>query len=193
MTVRRVGITGHTDLTKRTAELIHQCLLEELRGYPEGRSHGVTCLADGADQVFAAALLAAGGDFDVILPARDYRSSAIHPGNRDRFDSLLARARCVRPMPFARCGNEAYTAASAELVRGIDRLVAVWDGKPQGLPGGTTHTVALARRAGVPVTRIWPPGARRRPPDPSGASDLLTQPGSGREISLRSPHPVAPT
>jgi hypothetical protein len=97
-----VGITGHTNLTEAAARHVYRNLVTVLRR-TVGALRGVTCLAEGADQIFAEAILAARGSYEVIVPARDYRARGIRPA----------------------------------------------------------QTVAMAERAGVPVTRVWPAGARR--------------------------------
>jgi len=69
----RIGITGHSNLTPETVALV----AEALRGLLVGVNQpvlGVTCLARGADQVFARVVLELGGEIEVVLPASDYRS-----------------------------------------------------------------------------------------------------------------------
>ena len=76
----RVGVTGHINLTRDTELLVADALRVELRRISDRPVHGVTCLAGGADQVFARTILDLGGTYDVILPARDYRAAVIAPG-----------------------------------------------------------------------------------------------------------------
>jgi len=159
----RIGITGHVLLADGTAELISACLAHELAPYAGPELHGVTCLADGADQLFARVVLALGGTYEVIIPSADYRRSAVRQPNLATFDELLARASTVRYMPFDTSGREAYMAASLELLRRCDRLVAVWDGRPTTVVGDTADVVRAARAFDLPVTVLWPAGARRRP------------------------------
>lgn len=157
----RIGITGHSNLTDHTADLVHAALREALAPYDAAELVGVTCLARGADQIFARAVLDIGGRVEVILPAPDYREAKVKPDNRPTFDALLIRAACVRYMPFLTSGREAYMAASEELLKSVDRLIAVWDSGPSGGLGGTADVVEHARRLGTPVDVIWPEGAQR--------------------------------
>src|SRR4051812_37758983 len=87
----RVGITGHINLTRASAALVYDALLAALSTYPTGALRGVTCLAEGADQIFARAVVATGGSYEAILPSRDYRR-CLRPGNVPHFDSLLDHA-----------------------------------------------------------------------------------------------------
>lgn len=162
----RIGVTGHVTLAVGTADLVYACLAEQLKLYAGPELHGVTCLADGADQLFARAILALSGTYEVVLPAVDYRSRAVQRHNLDSFDELLSGASGVTYMPFAHSGREAYMAASRELLRRCDQLLAVWDGTPSTRLGDTADVVRTARASGVPVTVLWPAGATRLAPPP---------------------------
>jgi hypothetical protein len=157
----RIGVTGHVTLASGTAGLVFDRLSEQLKPYAGPRLHGVTCLADGADQIFARAILALGGTYEVIIPALDYRRRAVEQHNRAAFDELLGHASTVSYMPFPESGREAYMAASEELLRRCDLLLAVWDGRPSASLGDTADVVRAALAARIPVTVLWPSGARR--------------------------------
>ncbi len=122
---------------------------------------GVTCLAQGSDQLFADAVLELGGDLEVILPSNDYREAKVDPADRSDFDRLLGRASVVRVLDVPRADRAAYRAANEAMIATMDRLLAVWDGVPDEQPGSTGDTVLLAERCGMPVTPVWPDGAQR--------------------------------
>ena len=155
----RIGITGHSNLTDATAGLVAGELREILR---EERDDlvGVTCLARGADQVFAQVVLELGGSLEVVLPAADYRDRKVKPDNAAEFDALIAGA-SVHTMPFTESNRDAYMAASEHVLSIVDRMVAVWDGGPPGGHGGTADVVEAARNRGLDVTVIWPEHAAR--------------------------------
>ena len=94
----------------------------------------MSCLARGADQIFARCVLDAGGALEVVLPAADYRARKVGPDNRAEFDDLLDAA-SVRTMPFAESGREAYMAAGEHVLTTVEEIIAVWDGNPPGGPG----------------------------------------------------------
>ncbi|MGW4406713.1 hypothetical protein ACWEJ6_21985 [Nonomuraea sp. NPDC004702] len=58
----RVAVSGHRGLPGETAALVDQAIREALVEYLPGLS-GLSCLADGADQIFARAVL----DLDGVL------------------------------------------------------------------------------------------------------------------------------
>jgi hypothetical protein len=161
-----VGITGHTNVSRDTEELVHR-ELDRLLGQLPDQLTGVTCLARGADQVFADVVLARGGDLEVIVPSEDYFDAITDPATRARCDDLLARAVSVRNLPYAKAGREAYQAASEELVDRCETLIAVWDG---GDSSGTAGAVTYARARGRKVIVVWPAGASRTMPQASDSA-----------------------
>lgn len=156
----RIGITGHTNLSADSAALVRKALVDALRGYAEKELVGVSCLARGADQLFAEEVLAVGGTLEVVLPSPDYREAKVGPDDRGGFDDLLVRADHVRFMQRT-AGRRAYEDANEAVLGGVDLLFAVWDGRPSGGGGGTADAVRVATERGVPVNVIWPSGARR--------------------------------
>jgi hypothetical protein len=157
----RVAVTGHMDLTPATTALVDAALRNLLASYQYVGLTGVTCLAKGADQVFARTVLELGGQLIVVLPSPNYREHKVMPDNRPLFDELLAKATEVHHMPYAEPGREAYEAANGMLLDIADRLVAVWDGQPSDDQGGTGAVVQQAQQLGKQVHVIWPLGAAR--------------------------------
>lgn len=88
----RVGITGHLNLASETVALVDKAIRSVLSPYAEAALTGVSCIAAGSDTIFAEAVLALGGDLEVILPAADYRHRKVGPDHADRFDALIRRA-----------------------------------------------------------------------------------------------------
>lgn len=157
----RIGITGHTNLTPASFPLVAGAVQAALAGHAATELSGVTCLARGADQVFANAVLDLGGTLHVVLPSADYRENQVEPDNVGEFDALLDRAATVHTMPFPRSGPAAYMAASEHMLARIDSLIAVWDGGPSSGYGGTADVVDAARHRGLPVVVLWPAGTTR--------------------------------
>jgi hypothetical protein len=156
----RIGITGHSNLAPDAVSVVAAALGDVLDEHGEPVV-GVTCLARGADQVFARAVLERGGRIEVVLPAADYRERKVKPDNRTEFETLIGKAARVHVLPFETSGREAYMAASEAVLSDVDALVAVWDGKPSDGHGGTGDVVEAARARGLPVTVVWPAGAHR--------------------------------
>lgn len=157
----RIGITGHMDLTASSVGLVRAALLETLAPHvPDGLT-GVSCIAAGADSIFAEVVLEVGGGLEVILPAADYRERKVKADHAEMFDRLVRRAESVRVMPYAVSDRAAYEAANEALLESVNLLVAVWDGRAPADRGGTASVVEQARSKGLEVRIVWPDGAER--------------------------------
>ncbi|MGW6741854.1 hypothetical protein ACWGDX_14200 [Streptomyces sp. NPDC055025] len=157
-----LAVTGHMDLTEESVALVRGALREVLVAY-RGDLTGVSCIAAGADSLFAQEVRALGGRLVVVIPSRDYREKKVKPDHAPVFDLLVREAAEVVVMPYETANRAAYEGANAELLKRADRLVAVWNGEPPtGKGGGTADVVIEAREAGLPVDVVWPDGAARR-------------------------------
>jgi hypothetical protein len=156
---RRVAVSGHRGLSGATAGLVDRAIRDTLAAAGP-RVTGISCLADGADQIFARAVTDLGGRLEAIIPAAGYRD-CLPADYRPEYDRLLAVAAAVRRLPFTVPGAESYMAASRLMIDSADELYAVWDGRPACGYGGTADVVAYARERGTPVRVIWSAGARR--------------------------------
>ncbi|GAA3874921.1 hypothetical protein GCM10022243_44810 [Saccharothrix violaceirubra] len=158
----RVGITGHGNLVPECVDGVRAALRATVEQEVPGGSSlvGVTCLAPGADQLFARVVLDLGGRVEVVLPALDYRDR-MKPEKRPAYDELLAKAHVVSVLPNELSGRHAYVMANERMLASVELLIAVWDGNPPDGRGGTADVVETARASGVPVVVVWPPGAAR--------------------------------
>ena len=154
----RIAVSGHRGLPAPTQRLIEQAIRVALAGQHEVT--GLSCLADGADQIFARAVLDHGGQIEAVIPATHYRDGLPADAHAE-YDRLLAQAVRVHRLPSTESTSEAHMAASTFMLSHADQLWAVWDGKPARGYGGTADVVAFARDHHLPVTVIWPDGARR--------------------------------
>jgi hypothetical protein len=156
---RRIAISGHRGLAGTTAALVDKAIRTALAEHTPAVT-GISCIADGADQIFARAVTDLGGQLEAIVPAAEYRDRL--PGEAHReYDRLLAQATLIRRLPFAESTSESHMEASKAMLDDADELYAVWDGQPARAYGGTADVVAYAREHGTPVRVIWPPGAQR--------------------------------
>lgn len=155
----RIGITGHQGIRGQTARLVTLAIGSELDRFEH--IHGISSLADGADQIFAEAVLARGGRLTAVVPASRYEDSFESASARRAYRRLLGLAGESEALPFEEPSEEAYWAAGQRIVTLADVLFAVWDGEPAGGLGGTGDVVAFAREQGTPTTVIWPAGCHR--------------------------------
>jgi hypothetical protein len=157
-----IAVTGHMDLADEAVGPVRAALRDLLASPRPDALVGRSCLARGADTLFAEEVLSLGGLLTAIIPSRDYRETVVRPADLARFDVLRDAAAEVVVMPYEHAGRAAYEAANRKLLQGADRLMAIWDGSaPTGRGGGTADTVAAARSAGLAVDVVWPSGAFR--------------------------------
>lgn len=170
MTPVSIGVTGHRDIAPGdSVRAVTHELREAIRRHtgPSGLVfRGVSCLAAGADQLFAEATLDLGGALVAVVPCRGYEAT-LDASNLADYHRLLDAATEVVELDFSAPEEAAYAAASERLIDGCDVILAVWDGAPAAGHGGTADVVEWARQRGRIVEVIWPPEARRiGPQDP---------------------------
>lgn len=123
----------------------------------------VSGLAEGADQL-AVLLRPPGWALDAILPfpvetyKQDFERSASDETRNvvSEFEAAREKAATVLALPGIDDSTErdrGYIRLAHYLVRQVDLLIAVWDGKPAEGAGGTGDVVRHAFRTGVPV--VW--------------------------------------
>jgi len=115
----RIAITGHRDLPAETKRLIDRAIREQLAAYPSSELIGVSNLADGADQLFAQAVLDAGGQLAVIVPAVEYRDGLPEAAHAT-YDLLLSRAASVKRLDRIESTEDAHMEASQAMLDRAD-------------------------------------------------------------------------
>ena len=156
----RLAVSGHRGLPPSTARLVEDALRTEVDHHAGPDLVGLTLLADGPDTMLAEIVLALGGSLIVVVPAQQYRDG-LPAEHHASYDKLIRRASEVIRLDRIESNSEAHMAASLAMLDVADHLIAVWDGQPARGHGGTADVVAAARERGLPVTVVWPVGARR--------------------------------
>lgn len=148
-----VGITGHQDLgTVDNEHWVASAIENILSGTPTAK--GYTCLAIGADQLFAHILIKKGMPYIAVLACTMIESSFKSDDDKKSFRQFLARAAGTITLPFAEPSEEAYFEAGKKVVDESDLLIAVWNGLPAKGLGGTGDIVTYALKNKRKVTHI---------------------------------------
>ncbi|MEU0024483.1 hypothetical protein [Streptomyces sp. NPDC006335] len=155
--VTRIGVTGHRRIPGRVLPLVRA----EMRRHLGGALEALSCLAAGADQLFADIALDSGVPVTAVIPGMDYEAHLDDDAARAGYRRILGACANRVELPPEPTHEEAYFAAGRWIVDHCDRLIAVWDGRPARGLGGTGDVVAYARRTEVPVTVLWEPDVRR--------------------------------
>lgn len=158
----RVGISGHRDLKRseiakyknKIKNILNKLILEN----PDKEVFVITPLADGADRIMAECASELGIRYEVVMPMtlnlyiQDFNEASL-----SEFYTLHARAAGSRSLPL-REGNTVegikqygkerdrqYASVGYEIVDRSDAMVFVWDGKVNGLTGGTSDIIRYAK------------------------------------------------
>lgn len=147
------GITGHQNLgTADRIEWTGAALRKEVTQC--GATAGVSCLAIGADQLFAALILEQNLKLIAVIPSHTYETTFTNTTALLRYRQLKARAALLDQLEHQYPTETAFFDASTRVVQRCDLLLAVWDGKPARGFGGTADVVALALRMQKTVIHI---------------------------------------
>jgi hypothetical protein len=104
---------------------------------------GITCLAVGADSLFAELVLQHSGSLEAVIPFPEYEHELqIH--ERVRYRELLAMVSTITVLEKKPSKEESYFEAGKKVVDTAELLLAVWDKKPAKGVGGTGDVVEYA-------------------------------------------------
>jgi hypothetical protein len=169
-----VGVTGHRNLRPGDLPRVRQQVRRFLSGlrerHPRLPVSVLSSLAEGSDQLVADVALAMGLRVVAPLPMAPelFREDFLEPGARAAFDRQLQQVDVLQLPIFA--GNDAGAIAKPGPARDVQYaqagifvsshchvLLALWDGQPSELLGGTAQVVDYHLRGDMPV-----PMERRR-------------------------------
>lgn len=157
----RIGCTGHQTLSPSTRRNVAAAIAKILTEHADDTLVGLSSLAQGADQLFAFAILAAGGELHAVIPSERYEQSFTTDQARMTCTALLALAGEVTILSNAEPNEDAYLAAGHHVADQCELLIAVWDGQGAASKGGTGDVVDYARNRATNVEVVWPEGATR--------------------------------
>ncbi|GCB57237.1 hypothetical protein HND25_27930 [Rhodococcus erythropolis] len=158
--VERIGFTGHQGLTDRTTVRVGAEINKFLSEHE--KIVGFCSLAEGADQLFANALIEHGGQLVAVIPCENYESTFTDSHTLDKYRSYLSAAAKTIQLDYPEPNEDAFWGAGKKVVEQSNTIIAVWDGKNSKGLGGTGDVVKYARELGKRVNIIWPPGSERK-------------------------------
>jgi hypothetical protein len=151
----KAGITGHQELGP--ADVVQRVVAAMNAVIDRYRvNEGFTCLARGADQLYADVLAERGLPYCVIIPSANYSSLFTSASDRNRFERLLRLASRTIALPFKEASELAFYEAGKRVVDMSEAIIAAWDGQAAKGLGGTADIVAYALTAGRMVIQIEP-------------------------------------
>ncbi|MGH8127657.1 MAG: hypothetical protein ACRETC_04720 [Gammaproteobacteria bacterium] len=157
MTPLVIGVTSHRNLSAREVEPIRQCvrdLFAQLkRDFPALPLMMLSSLAEGGDQLVAEEALAADARLLVPLPfSRELYAEDFSDAGRGAFFALCEQAEVLQvPLlpgntqsdiaAHGEARDRQYAEAGVFIASHCHILLALWDGRPSDLTGGTAQTV----------------------------------------------------
>lgn len=156
----RIGITGHQDIPNGALPFVKDGIERTLSRFRSDLT-GLSCLAAGADQLFAESILSIGGQLHAIIPCDGYETTFKEKKSLARFRHLLAKAKIVEQLEYRHPSEDAFFDAGRRIVEQSQILVAIWDGQSVKGKGGTADIVSYAREKKIEVVIVWPPGMSR--------------------------------
>ena len=154
----KVAISGHMNLPADAIgtlrDRLHDYLSEAQKKYRNIR--GITCLAPGADQLFAEVCFELNIPYKVILPCADYSTIISDDDQRKAYFSALERASYMQRQNYQEGSGMAYWDASQKMIIEADLLIAIWNEEAAKGHGGTADVVKLAQDADKPVIILNP-------------------------------------
>ena len=161
-----IGVTGHRDIRdpERALEVISKVLDVIGSRFPHTPLQGLSPLAEGADRLFAQAVLDRGWPLDVVLPFERKLYEGDFPDSLEEFHELLRRARNHATLPlvagqhtkdiesYGSDRNLHYARVGRHVAVRSQILLALWDGEEAEGLGGTAEIVARK------ILGYWPEG-----------------------------------
>ncbi|MGD9009225.1 MAG: hypothetical protein PVG41_14970 [Desulfobacteraceae bacterium] len=152
-----VGAFGHRVLVTRGKDLYAYSQCYQLLNTLKNRFEGLTALtpaAEGADTIFSEAALAAGVPVEMIQPFSNYDQDFLSLESKERYDRLKKNVKTKIHVHFKDRCLAAYRKAMEWVVFRSNLIIAVWDGRQQGVDGGTWQAVQLAQSLSKPLIHI---------------------------------------
>lgn len=152
-----VGGIGHRNLEAlgeyaHVQLCFHRVLTELARRFP--RLRAVSALATGADTVFARCAKALSIPLESVIPFADFESDFAAPENHARYQSLRVSAMHEHRLHFSERNERAYKKSMEWIVFRSNIVVAAWDGRQAGSPGGTWEAISLCEKLGKTLIHV---------------------------------------
>jgi len=155
-----VGVSGHRDLDPTELPRLKDAVaafVTQLKSYlPDTEVHMVVGMAPGADLLVVETVLDLNVQVEAVLPmSLDQYAADFEPDTLQHLKELLRhpRVHCVElhadaqespdvaPLSSVDARNAMYANLTDTLIRRSSLLLALWDGRPSNLSGGTADTV----------------------------------------------------
>lgn len=149
----KIGITGHQDLgSQQKYNEIANKLNQIISGNPI--TFGFTCLAKGADQLFAETLMKDRIPYCAVIPSDNYEDTFTDKETLEKYQLLIKNAEQEKILSFNQPEEKAFYEAGKYVADSSDLLIAIWNGEDSKGLGGTADIVNYCLRLKKPVIHL---------------------------------------
>lgn len=154
----KVAISGHINLPDQAIAPLRETLTNYLQEALSDHADlsGISCLAPGADQLFAEVCHSLQIPYKAVLPCQDYSDQISEQRQKATYFSALERATSMQRLDYQEGSGKAYWAASQHMIEEADLLIAIWNEQPARGHGGTADVVKLTQDLHKPVVILNP-------------------------------------
>lgn len=149
----RIGITGHQNLNIAVIDWLKHELFIEIKQL--NVNEAFSCLAIGADQIFAEIVLANEIPLTAVVPCLNYEITFDSNGLA-LYNNLLSRSKNTIKLSFKEPTENAFFEAGKTVVSNSDILFAIWDNLPAKGLGGTADIVSFASSLNKKIIHLNP-------------------------------------
>ena len=151
----KTGLTGHQNIgSKSDIDWVRIQLEKQIELY--NVTEGFSCLAVGADQLYAEILNEKKIALTAIIPSEEYKKTFNNNNQLLNYERLLSTAKKTVKLDYSSPTEEAFHAAGKEVVKRSDMIFAIWNGKKAKGLGGTADIVDFAIQQKKQVIHINP-------------------------------------
>lgn len=151
----RVGITGHQKLGSEVrVKWVCREVSYAVKKY--NVTQGVTCLATGADQIYAEILKGENIPYVVVIPSDKYEKTFGDRSSLEKYQMLLDQANRMIKLKFNEPNEKAFFEAGKRVVNLSRAIFAIWNGKKAKGLGGTGDIVQYALEKNKKVVHFNP-------------------------------------
>lgn len=149
----KVGITGHQNLTAAESNWLKGELEIEIKRMKIEEAY--SCLAIGADQIFARVILASNIPLIAVTPCKKYEQT-FDEKHIELYESLMKQATNKIQLDFENPSEEAFYEAGKTVVNKSDVVFAFWNNLPSKGLGGTADIVSIAEKLSKKIIHLNP-------------------------------------
>lgn len=149
----RIGITGHQNLNIAVIDWIKHEIFNEIKQLDVDEAF--SCLAIGADQIFAEIVLSNKIPLTAVVPCLNYETTFDGNGLVS-FKNLIRRSENTIKLNFEKPTENAFFEAGKIVVSNSDILFAIWDNLPAKGIGGTADIVSIASSLNKKIIHLNP-------------------------------------